>query len=681
MMSKKWYITWWVVLFLALAGSAGGFLLRWNNDAANQTLITCVDYYMFEEYAHITGQSVDSVLSEMQRCGIGAVAVKEMTLVQLAEQGQMQFMGWGEVAAQTNNQNPALYAAMTEAIGERAVSPLNQVAFTRQADISDLLKERLPNRFAPDELIYFELDGIYYHIITAELNALTPRSGTNENPPLDNRIGFDEALIAHLKDMGFEVILRPGESLGSRLNYIDDEFKVLLDDYDINIMLFDGSEIPGYHLAIEPIAQLAASANTITGLIEASNQLQYVKQRGLEEYMELVDYDLNRVYSTTFDEYLVDTNERYYRWVRAAVDRGIRILYLSPFQNSMRSYSENLDNTYELTARFHETMVDKGLILNQPLNHLDTSTPGKPLRTALGLSLLAGGLLYLSYLGVKRKWLLAIAGLGILGILGVNLALDLDLVKIYALGAAVLYPSLSTLLLLRYLKDSEQGLLPKMLVSALLLLGINALGMYTVVSSLCSVYYTMNVGIFSGVKLAFLLPLLLFIVHYLIVFFDWEGLKAKTLVFLKENVTWLGLGLVFILAAVGYYYIARTGHSGAVAVSMLEVRVREILETIFLARPRFKELLIGWPCLFAMVYLYHRYRYSAIVFLLGFGVSMLSMTMVNSFCHVYTAINISAFRTLAGLICGMVVAALSIIVIRLLEQGLDKWLAPWRNNA
>ncbi|MDO4540351.1 MAG: DUF5693 family protein [Syntrophomonadaceae bacterium] len=678
MMSRKWFITWWVVLLLALAGAAGGFALRFGNDADNMNLITSVDYYMFEEYAAITGQDVDAVLAELQARGIGAVAVKEMSLFQLSEQGALQLMGWGEFSAQADNQDPEQWAAIQSETSGRDITALNQVAFTRDEQTAILLRERLPNRFADEDLLFFELDGVYYAIITAELNSLTPRSGTNEDPPLDNRVGFDENLIAGLKQQGFEVILRPGDSMGSELDYVNNEIEPLITRYDIKYMIFDGIVVPGFQISVEPLAQLAVKHDLITGIIEASDQLQYMEQRGLEQYMELVDYDINRAYSTSFDEYLIDTNERFFRWVRAVVDRSIRILYLTPFQNSKLPYSENLDNSYELVGKFHETIADKGYVLNEPLNHLNNSEPGRLHRTALCLSLLAGGLLYLSYLRLKKNWLLVIAALGILATLGANLVLNMDLAKVYALGAAVLYPALSTLLLLYYLKDNDQGMFKKMLVSAVLLLSVNALGMYTVVSSLSSVYYTMNVGIFSGVKVAFLLPLLLFIVHYLVVFFDWEGLKEKTAVFLKEHVTWLGLGLVFILAAMGYYYIARTGHTEAVSVSALEVRVREILEMIFLARPRFKELLIGWPCLFALVYLYHRYRYSIIVLLLGFGVTMLSMTMVNSFCHVYTAIGISAFRTLAGLISGIAVAVLGIIAIRILERLLDKWLAPLR---
>ena len=122
-----------------------------------------------------------------------------------------------------------------------------------------------------------------------------------------------------------------------------------------------------------------------------------------------------------------------------------------------------------------------------------------------------------------------------------------------------------------------------------------------------------------------------------------------------------------------YYYLGRSGHTGDVQVSSLEIKLREVLESIFLARPRFKEIIIGYPALLAMVYLYHKYKNELILLLLGFGVVMGSISMVNSFCHVFTAITISASRTLAGLMTGVVLGLLGIIVVWIGEKAVLKY--------
>jgi hypothetical protein len=69
-----------------------------------------------------------------------------------------------------------------------------------------------------------------------------------------------------------------------------------------------------------------------------------------------------------------------------------------------------------------------------------------------------------------------------------------------------------------------------------------------------------------------------------------------------------------------------------------------------------------------MVYLYHKYRRDIILLILGLGVAVGSISMVNSFCHVFTAISISASRTLAGLLVGGIIGLLVLALIRILEK-------------
>jgi uncharacterized membrane protein len=74
-----------------------------------------------------------------------------------------------------------------------------------------------------------------------------------------------------------------------------------------------------------------------------------------------------------------------------------------------------------------------------------------------------------------------------------------------------------------------------------------------------------------------------------------------------------------------------------------------------------------------LVYLYHKYKKEAIVFILGLGVVMGSISMVNSFSHVFTAVTISAQRTMAGLIIGIVMGLLTLLAIWLGERLYQRW--------
>jgi hypothetical protein len=289
----------------------------------------------------------------------------------------------------------------------------------------------------------------------------------------------------------------------------------------------------------------------------------------------------------------------------------------------------------------------------------------------ISLSLLLAGTLYLLYLfrpRLKPAWLAGWMVLGTLGCITLNIVLSADFSKLYALAAAILYPSFSSLVLLMYLrKNRDKPFLLQVMVSLLIILGINSLGMYTVVTSLADIRYIMNVFIFSGVKMAFILPLLLFFVNYVGCMVGFNDFKNNALKFLQDKPSYLVLlmGMVGLLAI--YYYLGRSGNA-IVSVSSLEIRLREILESLFLARPRFKELLIGYPALFAMVYLYRKYKYDAILLVLGLGVMMGSISMVNSFSHVFTTVLVSSNRTLAGLLTGTVVGLIGLLVI---------WTGEW----
>lgn len=265
--------------------------------------------------------------------------------------------------------------------------------------------------------------------------------------------------------------------------------------------------------------------------------------------------------------------------------------------------------------------------------------------------------------------MLTIAILGLLACLAVNLLLGMDFTKIYALGAAILYPVFSSLLLLLYLKDNQHHNFIRQLLSSLaIILSINAIGMYTIVSSLADIRYIMNLNYFSGVKLAFILPLLLFPLNYLSTTLPRKDWLPYLRNWMHKNPSYLVLGFFLLALAAIYIYIGRSGNDSGIQVSSLEIRMREILENIFLARPRLKEFLIGYPSIMAMIYLYRRYKEDLILLGLGFGAMIGSISMVNSFCHDFTAVSISVSRTWAGLLTGLLIGFLLLIVIWLGEK-------------
>lgn len=659
----------WTLLAVTLVLSLSGIYIRMSNEARNQTVITVVDYGEFNKNANLAHQDINDILSKLKDSGVKTVAVNEVTLRDLANNGDVRLTSFGEYSALVQTYFPETWKQTQKAIGNAAINPLDLTVVTSNPETARFLQERLGSRFSNDELISLATNGQSCFIINSELDSTNMEVSQNEKnksltKELDARLGFDEKVLQKLKSMGFDIVLRPANNTGSNTKYLD-EYQKYVQDYNVQLIIFAGNKLSrAPH--VEWAEQLVQNNGLTIGIIEAATQLKYVKQDGLDELMQAAGYPINRVYSSSNDEFVNSPDERYYRWVRGVIDRGIRILYVVPFKDQKESYSQNLDDTINMIDKFHQTILDKGFTVNQPLNHLSAQIPGNMHRLMVSFSLLLAGLLYLMYLfKMKRRWvdLLLAAGLSIC--LAANLLLNIDFSKIYALAAAILYPSLSSLLLLLYLRDHQKtDLWTKIPVSLAILLIINMLGAYTVVTSLADIRYIMNVKIFSGVKVAFLTPLLLFFVNYYCCFSEDGSLKNKIVEFLHKQPNYLVLFILMLGAVAVYIYLGRSGNTSGITVSSLEIRLREILENLFLARPRFKEILIGYPALMAMVFLYHKYKQTAITLVLGLGVMMGSISMVNSFCHVFTAVTISLNRTMGGLLIGILLGLLLIMVIK-----------------
>lgn len=670
----------WILLLVTLVALLGGFGLRWNNEAHNKTVITTIDYREFVKSANFASQDIDTVLDNLQQAGVKCVAVKETTVRDLDERGDIGLYSVAEFRALMQDYGQDLWPEIEAQLKNEKINPSNRIIVSFKPETTEFLTERLTKRFTEEELLMFSAGNQDYFLVRSELIPQPRPANSMESPSpvFDARLGFDENLLDDLWARGWQIVLMPGQNRGSNLAYLE-EYRDLVKKYAVNTIIIDGGQVPGYPEHLDVMQKLIADENLTLGIIETSVQLGYMEQKGLDEIMEADGYPINRVYSTRNDEFLQDVNDRYYRWIRAVVDRGIRIMYVTPFNDNKLTFSENLEQTTAKLDLFHQTITDKGYVTDRQLPPLNSAVPGKLHYFMVSLSLLFAALLYLSYLvRVDKKLLIALAVVGIALLAAANLLLGMDLAKLYALGAAIIYPSLSILLFMIYLRDYRHHSFLRMLFASLLLLvGINMLGGYTIVSSLTDIRYIMNVEYFRGVKIAFLLPLLLLGINYLACFTREEGVVPYLSGILRKSPSYMALALMLIAVVALYLYIGRSGHTAGVGVSSLELRLREILETLFLARPRFKEILIGYPALMALIYLYRRYPWRELVLILGLGVMMGSISMVNSFSHVFTAITVSTSRTLSGLIVGVAIGIITLIGIYLLEKIYYRWIAPY----
>lgn len=649
----------WICLGLCIIMMYSGFAIRVGNESKNKAVICAAEYNEFYKASSKAHLDFDELLSRLKDSKVTALAVKETTLADLSYRGDIFISTVGNFLSSSKGVVPG-YPGMTDAFtGDGYANPSSYIIITDKTETAAFLKERLGRRFGREQLEIWEMNGKAYFLLKCEINE-----------KLDVGLGFEEEVLAKIRDKGFDILLRPRNSPGSSFEYLD-EYERIINDFNVKYVIFDGNTVAGAPEKLDVVEGMLRKYGVIIGIIEAPSQIRYVEQEGLGQLMAGTGYSINRVY-ITLDTYLlnIDSEGLFYQWIRGVVDRNIRIIYVNPLRNQKATFKENVENTIFALRQLNDFIPEKGYATGKPLERLSSQIPSALHYMAVSFSLVFASALYLIYLldrGLKLKYAMFLVVAGLLASVVLNVVIRFDMAKPLALAAAILYPSFSTLLGLRYLKENRGRvkLFKQAAVILGLLLGVNALGMYSIVSTLSDIRYTMNVDLFRGVFVSYVTPMILFMVNFVFVFAGYGRIVKYLIKISKMRVNYLAVALALIGALAFYIYVARSGNTMGVSASSLELKLRELFERTLVARPRFKEFFICYPSLFAMVLLYNRYKAEIIPFLLGIGVAVGSVSMVNSFCHVFTAVSVSAMRTLYGLIIGVVFGAIALLVLKL----------------
>ncbi|MCK5806626.1 MAG: hypothetical protein KAI66_27605, partial [Lentisphaeria bacterium] len=185
--------------------------------------------------------------------------------------------------------------------------------------------------------------------------------------------------------------------------------------------------------------------------------------------------------------------------------------------------------------------------------------------------------------------------------------------------------------------------------------------------------FLLKVASFRGVKVSLILPPL---VGLAIAYRGrWRGWRESLRAARKNRrlpVARILLRDLALAASVGLivFIVMRSGNAEGL-VSGTETRLRSLLETLFIARPRFKEFLIGHPLLFLFGaskgdIMLHHYRPLLLLFgLIG------QTSILNTFAHAHahTPFLLSLLRTGNGLVLGLAFGTCLYIALRLVMNG------------
>jgi len=339
------------------------------------------------------------------------------------------------------------------------------------------------------------------------------------------------------------------------------------------------------------------------------------------------------------------------RWERAVFERGIRCLILAPLPGA--EPQESLSYFQAVNAQLTEAGYHLGGL----------STPRAPGHwTEIIFHLGVSSLLLLVLLRILKK--LPFACLLVAGATAV-LAIGTDgimLRQIDALLIAILAPSYMFLLLVPRIKS---GLTTGLRFFLCFCMGSTLAGLF-LSAVLAHPMFMLKLAQFRGVKLSLILPPILGMILYYRRIGWWQF--KRLVAFPRPVAGWGLLGLSGIALA---YLSLRSGNIGGLTLEV-EGSVRRWLEEILVARPRFKEFLVGHPLLLLFGAEKRLGRWRAFPLLFGL---IGQASIINSFAHAHTPLLLSLWRTGNGILLGLGIGVGLVILVqfgRLLWQKIGR---------
>jgi len=420
-------------------------------------------------------------------------------------------------------------------------------------------------------------------------------------------------------------------------------------------------------------------------------QLQFYKQDGMEEIAKGIGYDkIVRLYAIPKDEQpKLKISTAVERWANTDEERNIRIDLLRIYDKPSPNMSL-LETNMQYFKDTHDILVAHGYTVG-PAGTFASFYPSKYLRALVMAGVAAAAVLYLSLVipalntAVKKQWLLFVI-FALCAMVPILMGTGAKIRVLAALASANLFPALAVIFQLdriRHLRDKITLGFGKMLITgiiALLVTGtLSYIGAAYLSASLADTEYLLEFQIFRGIKLTFVLPLILVGIAFLQRFDifdgrmdDTDGVLNQLKKIMDMPVKVKTLFVLFLVLVAGVVFVARSGHTSGMPVSAAELKFRAFLEQALYARPRTKELMIGHPAFLMAVMAFWR-KWPTMIF---FGLVLIATigqgSMVETFAHMRTPVFMSFMRGIGGIVLGAGIGAIAMMLVQLWQTVISR---------
>ena len=662
-----------LIASLAIAGQ------RHAVEISNSQVDMAMDFESLSNLAEREGYELEDILKQFKDAGITSLAIYDTTFEKLNRQGKVIALSGSEIISNYLS-GVNLNSLWKEAVEQNLIDANKVYIIGRNLESYTEVKADLIRRVGEDRVRAFAI---------GEIEVLEVKAQYNPFVKMQLGLPSDEMKIA--QDAGFKILARPYNFTKCTPEDVKAVFE-RLENFPVSEIVFDGPEILGAPNHIDVTVEEMKKRNLTLGLIEHFTQLQFYPQTGMNQIARDLGYDkVARLYAIPKDEQpklLVDAAVQ--RWATTDHERNIRINLFriydkpAPDMTLLETNLKYISDTKEKLQAENYTFGAAGTFENY--------YPNKLFRMLVVIGVAAAVILYWSLISrsFNANQRLQISSFFVLAIIFAVPILAGGGGKVRtvcALLSANIFPALAIIWQLDRLQfirvkakadsASETGELSTLQiiwlsVAALLLTSLTSMvGAAYLSGSISDVQYFLEFEIFRGIKLTFVLPLVLVAVAFLQRFNVVDEAKKNFSALgqfkdiLNMNITVKSLLAALIVLAGFAILILRSGHTAGMPVAGAEIKIRAMLEQLFYARPRSKEIFFGHPAFVLTMAAFLKKFPKSICFVLTIAATVGQSSMVETFAHMRTPIFMSFMRGVDGVIPGAIIGAALILFLQI----------------
>ncbi len=646
-----------IVLIVALAASLAVAIFRLRAESHARRVEIAMDLTDFGALARAYDYNAPAFLIALRRAGLTSLALTE------------------ELGANVGDDGKAYATTGAALVNQSQLAPIRDPLLARLVR-TRRIREGAVYLIVSDPSTYHRYRSqLALHFMPKSVRVLRPTRpwlievGTQIDYFNATALGIPTDQLELARRLGLLIVPRfqNDERLaGPKIEALFDD--VLRYDPKVSTAIFFGlsNQVLGYPDHLQDTADAFKRHSFSFGAIETYDPSQV--QKGSDTLARLIPGRTVRVQAiakTELDKLKLD--EVVARYVLGVRERNVRVVYLRPWGHQDGDLSIEATNVEMVKAIADQLRAD-GFRLGRATPIPSYRGNNRILVGLAALALPSIFVLLLDFFGwYRRRFAVAAYAFTVALYLGGLLTHhDAFARSAIALAGALLFAVAALLVLIPAWNErpaAGQGTqLARSLGWTLAATGVALLGALVVVGVFSSPLTMEEIERFRGVRLVLALPPLMALCLYLFDRRFGSGTQRARDVFLSPVLAYqLLAGLAIV--ALGALMIVRSGNDSDVSPTAFELSLRHVLTHVLSVRPRFKEFLIGFPCMMLLPALLPPHR-RAIGWLLALGIGVGVGDVIDTFSHLHTPLEISLLRVINGLVVGAIVGALAIWLYR-----------------